>query len=188
VIERAASSLMRPPGDLRSPGDSSFEVRRCAGDPAGSEAEMSMSKQLQQGFTLIELMIVVAIIGILAAVAIPAYQDYTVRARVTEAVSLVSGGKALVTENASNGTALNLGWESPSTTVVNNIAIDAGSGVITATLNPAATSKVPNAGTIVLTPSSPLDTPLAAGTIPASAVFWSCSGTVIAKYKPANCR
>lgn len=58
---------------------------------------------------------------------------------------LASAGKVLVTENASHGIALNLGWESPSTTVVNGVAIDAGSGVITATSNPATTSKVPNA-------------------------------------------
>ena len=55
-------------------------------------------KKVQQGFTLIELMIVVAIIGILAAVAIPAYQDYTKRAHVTEGLSLASAAKTSVTE------------------------------------------------------------------------------------------
>ena len=61
-------------------------------------------KKVQQGFTLIELMIVVAIIGILAAVAIPAYQDYTIRAKVTEGLSLAAAGKTAVSEfYASNG-------------------------------------------------------------------------------------
>ena len=61
------------------------------------------STQKQQGFTLIELMIVVAIVGILAAVAIPAYSDYTTRAKVTEGISLVSSAKAAVAENAMAG-------------------------------------------------------------------------------------
>ena len=64
-----------------------------------------MRKQLQKGFTLIELMIVVAIIGILAAIAIPAYQDYTIRAQVTEGLNLASSAKAAVSESfGSNGT------------------------------------------------------------------------------------
>ncbi len=61
-----------------------------------------MARKAQQGFTLIELMIVVAIIGILAAVAIPAYQDYTIRARVSEAVNVASAAKTSVSENISN--------------------------------------------------------------------------------------
>lgn len=68
-----------------------------------------MKRSIQQGFTLIELMIVVAIIGILAAVALPAYQDYTVRAKVTEGLNLANPLKAIVAENAANATPANRG-------------------------------------------------------------------------------
>jgi type IV pilus assembly protein PilA len=69
-----------------------------------------MKRSLQQGFTLIELMIVVAIIGILAAVALPAYQDYTTRAKVTDGISLASSAKTAVSENAQNGQPYAAGW------------------------------------------------------------------------------
>jgi type IV pilus assembly protein PilA len=67
-------------------------------------------KMVQKGFTLIELMIVVAIIGILAAVALPAYQDYTTRAKVTEGISLASAAKTAVSENAQSGQPFASGW------------------------------------------------------------------------------
>jgi type IV pilus assembly protein PilA len=69
-----------------------------------------IKRNLQKGFTLIELMIVVAIIGILAAVALPAYQDYTVRARVTEGLALAAAAKLAVAENAANATPFGQGY------------------------------------------------------------------------------
>ena len=154
-----------------------------------------MLKKVQKGFTLIELMIVVAIIGILAAVAIPAYQDYTVRARVTEALGLAANYKNIVTENAANGNALNGGL--PSFAVTPNVSAIAVStaGVITVTT----TTRAGN-GTLTVTPRDGTATvDLTAGTPPTNQIVWYCnaagatkgggtSGTLLAKYAPAECR
>ena len=164
---------------------------------------MKMMKQVQKGFTLIELMIVVAIIGILAAVALPAYQDYTVRAKVTEGLSLAASAKTAVSENAANGAAFASGWTAPSGTAnVSSVAIDSGTGAITITYK----STIASGGTLILTPvdGGPSGTALSGtasgSTIPtAGSITWNCksagsttgtgtSGTINGKYVPAECR
>ena len=149
--------------------------------------------QAQKGFTLIELMIVVAIIGILAAVALPAYQDYTVRAKITEGLSLAGAAKVAVAENAANGQAYGSGFTPPQATAnVSSVGIDAGTGVITVTYD----AKVAGTGTntILLTPKSG-GTAFTGGTASATtiptggSIEWDCKGgTVLAKYRPAVCR
>lgn len=136
--------------------------------------------KLKKGFTLIELMIVVAIVGILAAVAIPAYQDYTIRARVTEGLNLAASAKLAVSETTITNNALPAnqaatGYVSPAATPnVASIAIADNTGEITITYTAAA-----GGGTILLTP-----------TLQANGdVTWVCTGgTLLPKYRPANCR
>ena len=109
---------------------------------------------MQKGFTLIELMIVVAIIGILAAIAIPAYQDYTIRAQVTEGVNLMAGAKAAVTETyndtgtfpSSNSAAGLPAAISIKGSYVSKVELG-NEGVITATYGNKANSKITKSGT-----------------------------------------
>ena len=153
-------------------------------------------KKAQQGFTLIELMIVVAIIGILAAVTIPAYQDYTVRARVTEGLSLASSYKVAISENAANGAAFAAGIPAfVATPNVTNMAVAPATGGITITYAANA-----GGGTLVLAPrdGGAAGAALAVNTIPTNALTWNCNalgsakagtiGTLLAKYAPSNCR
>jgi type IV pilus assembly protein PilA len=141
----------------------------------------SMQK-VQQGFTLIELMIVVAIIGILAAVALPAYQDYTTRAKVTEVILMASPAKLAVSETAAtlgglaSVTASNSGYVfSGATKYVSGVTVTGTSGIVTVT------SIVPDAlGNLVLTPA-PVGT--------AGQLQWTCSTTIAKKsLVPADCR
>ncbi|HSI58734.1 MAG TPA: pilin [Ideonella sp.] len=144
---------------------------------------MKTMQRVQKGFTLIELMIVVAIIGILAAVALPAYQDYTIRARISEGMVMAAEAKTAVSETAVSMGKLvgdlaegDTGYESKESNFVKSIAIGA-DGVITVTTKSTGATEDP---VLVLAPTqAKLEDP----------ITWGCTYTAgLAKHVPQTCR
>jgi type IV pilus assembly protein PilA len=170
-------------------------------------------KSVQKGFTLIELMIVVAIIGILAAIAIPAYQDYTIRAKVTEGINLAASAKTDVAEGFQSGglvgvTAAATAYSFVPTKYVSGITINDGTatppGLITVTFD-TATTGIPQLGTGNTITFTPNIAKAALVDTTQGSMDWGCSsvsnatatnngitgmvvGSVLAKYVPTQCK
>ena len=167
-----------------------------------------MFNKIQKGFTLIELMIVVAIIGILAAIAIPAYQDYTIRAKVTEGLNLADSAKTAVAESWQSGGTIGLSaaatsWNSSfvATKYVSSISVTPTTGVINVMYDGGKITQIGGANLLTLTPSIQGLALGAANTVSGN-VDWACAsagnttaaslpftaGSIATKFVPTNCK